>query len=364
MKGREVVKPIEKIRDLLTSKEVDGIILRKRNNFSWVTEGKVNHIVNTTEFGVADLIIFQDKKICVTSKMESRRIMEEELSDLGYELKECEWYESIDDLLVTVCADKKMVTDTAICGWKDVSSELSNLRSQLSDREVEQYSILCQKAAIALEEVCYSIEPGMTELQIAGLVAAKVIPQGINPQVILVATDDRIMKYRHPIPTEKPLETYAMLVLCAETGGLVANVTRFVHFGELSSMVQENKRKLAKIDIAMNMATRPGVQVKDVFQTALNAYAEAGYPEDWRLLHQGGPTGYALREYLANMHSHAEIKENQVFAWNPAIRGIKSEDTILVGKSENTFLTHTGKWNYLEVEYKGRLYQRPDILIR
>ncbi|MEW6698257.1 MAG: hypothetical protein ACOY35_01135 [Bacillota bacterium] len=64
--------------------------------------------------------------------------------------------------------------------------------------------------------------------------------------------------------------------------------------------------------------------------------------DDWRFLHQGGLTGYAPREYLATMFSECIVQENQAFAWNPAIYGIKSEDTILVGVNENKFLTHTG----------------------
>jgi Xaa-Pro aminopeptidase len=296
--------------------------------------------------------------------MESRRIMEEELDGLGFELVQCEWYENPDELTEELCEGKQIVADTAVFGLEDVSSELVALRSRLAEKEVERYKWLCQKAATALESVCHEIEPGMSEFEIAALLAPKVLKDGINPQVILVATDERIYNYRHPIPTDKKLEQYAMIVICAEKWGLVANATRFVHFGELPALVKENKEKLAKIDIAMNLATRPGVKVNEVFQKGLKAYAEAGYPEDWRLLHQGGLTGYASREYLANMNINDVIYPNQAFAWNPAISGIKSEDTILVGENENQFLTHTGNWVYITVRHDGVQYQRPDVLIR
>lgn len=356
--------PEEKVQAWLDNENLDGILFRKRQNFSWITSGKVNHIVQTTEFGVADLLLLNGKKYCITVKMESRRMMEEELAELGYELVECEWYESTDSLINNLCEGKKVVADTAILGLKDVSSELVALRSSLSDIEKERYQWLCQFAAHTLEGVCKEIEPGMTEYEIASKLASKTIKEGVNPQVILVATDDRIYHYRHPIPTDKKLEKYAMLVICAEKWGLVANVTRFVHFGELPANLQENKIKLAKIDVMMNTSTRPGVKVKDVFNVGLKAYAEAGFPEDWRLLHQGGLTGFASREYLANMHTEDVVKVNQAFAWNPAIRGIKSEDTILVGEEENKFLTHTGSWDYIQVKHEGKIYHRPNILIR
>ncbi|PYZ97533.1 peptidase M24 [Alteribacter lacisalsi] len=354
----------EKLKQFLRDKGYAGIILRTRANFSWVTGGKVNHIVNTTDTGVADLVLFKERKFCVTSKMESRRIMEEELAGLGYELIETEWYEDPFEEVVRLCDGRRMAADTDIDGAVNVAEELAGIRSTLTTEEMKSYRALGQAAAQAVESVAREIKPGMTEYDVQALIAARVMPQGINPQVILVATDDRIFNYRHPIPTRKKLEKYAMIVLCAERGGLVANVTRFVHFGELPARIAENKEKLAVIDVTMNAESRPGTKVSDVFNAGVAAYEDAGFPDDWRLLHQGGPTGYASREYLASMNTHDVIKVNQAFAWNPAIRGIKSEDTVLVGEEANEFLTHTGGWPYIEVEYEGGLYHRPDILIR
>jgi Xaa-Pro dipeptidase len=353
-----------KLTKWLAEKSLDGILLRKRNNFSWVTQGKVNHIVNAMEDGVADLLILQNKKYYITLKMESRRIMEEELAGLGYEVIDPEWYEGTDVAIQELIKGKNIASDTSLFGLEDVSSELTKLRSQLSKDEVEKYRWLSQKAANALESVVREITPGMTEHEIAAKLASKVIKDGVNPQAILVATDERIFNYRHPIATDKKLEKYAMVVICAEKWGLVANATRFVHFGELPQELKENKEKLAKIDVVMNTSTRPGVEIREVFNRGLEAYAEAGYPEDWKLLHQGGLTGYASREFLATMHHSETVKEQQAFAWNPSIRGIKSEDTVLVGETENEFLTHTGNWVYIEVEHEGKVYKRPDILVK
>lgn len=358
------MNPESKIRLWLEQQGFDGILLSKRNNFSWLTLGRVNHIVNTTEFGVADLVILRDKKFCITTKMESKRIMEEELAGLDYELVESEWYEGTEGTIQKICQGKRMCADHVRNGMTDVSSSLVSLRSTLSDLAIQQYTELCQQAATAVEQLCHEIFPGLTEFEIASRLTAKIIPQGINPQVILVATDDRILKYKHPLPTSKQLERYAMVVLCAEKWGLVANVTRFVHFGNMPGVIDKNKRKLAKIDTIMNTSTRPGIKVGDIFKIGINAYEEAGHPDDWRFLHQGGLTGYAPREYLATMFSEGIVQENQAFAWNPAIYGIKSEDTILVGVNENQFLTHTDNWVYMEVIYKGQAYQRPDVLIR
>ncbi|MCM3574458.1 M24 family metallopeptidase [Mesobacillus subterraneus] len=361
----EIVKsPLEKIESFLTEHKYDGVLFRKRSNFAWVTGGKDSHIVNTTANGVADLLILSDKKYCITSKMESARIHDEELEGLGYEFVTPEWYEDQDTVVRSLCAGKRIASDISLEPFDQLTAELAQLRFTLTEAEKDSYRWLAQKAANAVEETAREIKPGMTEFEIQAHLASKVIKDGINPHVILVSTDERVFNYRHPIPTDKKLENYAMIVICAEKGGLIANVTRFVHFGPLPKEIEENKKKLVQIDIAMNLATRPGTPIKDVLQKGFEMYSEVGHGEDWRFLHQGGPTGYETREFLAVPDGPGVVHENQAFAWNPAIRGIKSEDTILVGKEENEILTYTGNWVYIEVEKEGKKFLRPDVLVR
>ncbi|WP_409295781.1 M24 family metallopeptidase [Peribacillus sp. SCS-26] len=359
-----MTEAVERVRKFIEEKRIDGVLFRRRNNFSWLTGGKVNHIVNTTEFGVADLLVTPTTNYCITSKMESARIHDEELEGSGYEFVTPEWYEDQDAVVRGMCEGKKIAADIPFDGFLDFGQELASLRYTLGAEEITLYRWLCQKAAKAVESTAREIEPGWTEYEIAAHLGAKVVKDGINPQVILVSTDERVFKYRHPIPTGKKLERYAMIVICAEKGGLVANVTRFVHFGELSQEIKENKQKLVSIDLAMNTATRPGAAIKDILQGGFDAYSEVGHGDDWRFLHQGGPTGYASREFLATPGVEGIVQVNQAFAWNPAIRGIKSEDTLLVGEEGNEFMTHTGEWVYIKAEHEGRAYLRPDILVR
>ncbi|MDQ0338644.1 Xaa-Pro aminopeptidase [Caldalkalibacillus uzonensis] len=357
---------IEKVLSLLAEEEFDGILLRKRNNFSWVTGGRHNHIVQTTPDGVADLVVMPDKVYVVTVNMEAARIMEEELADVpfDFELVTDEWFNGHDHLLLKIGEGKRMATDAPFHDWMDVSPKLSWLRSQLTEDEMNRYRQVCQQAADAIEETCRQLQPGQTEHEIASVLAQKVMAQGMNVHVLLVATDERIYKYRHPIPTGKRMKRQAMLVLCAERGGLVANVTRLVHFGPLPKQLEECKQKLAYIDACMNASTRPGIKVGDIINTAIREYKQAGYPDDWKKLHLGGPTGYATREYLATSSSSDTVRVNQAFAWNPALPGVKSEDTILVTENGIEILTETGKWPYIEVECNGMILRRPDMMVR
>lgn len=364
-----VQKRVSRLRQWATQNELDGVLLRKRRSFAWLTMGRSNHIVWTTEEGVADLLIFPDRVVCVTTRMESGRIAEEELAGLGFEMITPEWTEGLLPTLRRLCAGKKIGTDV----WPDaigiengvyVGDGLFQLTYVLEKEEIRRYTWLCRQAATAVEETCREIRPGMSEWEIQSRLAEKILTHGILPQVILVATDERVFRYRHPIPTSKPLRQYAMLVLCAEKWGLVANVTRLVHFGPLPKELSEKRLKLAEIDLTMNLATRPGIPIRDVVRLGIEAYHQVGHPDDWRFLHQGGPTGYASREFLATPDSEGVVQLHQAFAWNPSLPGIKSEDTIWVDEETNHFLTHTGNWPYIIMERDGRVYQRPDILVQ
>jgi antitoxin VapB len=196
-----------------------------------------------------------------------------------------------------------------------------------------------------MEQAAEAVEPGMTEHEISAVIAHFIRASGLVPNVNLVATDERIFKFRHPIPTAGELERYAMLVTCASLGGLVCSLTRFVHFGPMPEDLKRKQQATADIDTAVNFATRPDRTLGEVFADLQQAYASAGFAEEWKLHHQGGPTGYANRERVAVPGDDTRVLENQAFAWNPSITGAKSEDTILVTEEGFEVLTgHSGDW--------------------
>jgi Xaa-Pro aminopeptidase len=206
------------------------------------------------------------------------------------------------------------------------------------------------------------VRPGLTEMEIAGLLAAATYAQGALPIVNLIATDERIFRFRHPLPTGKKLERYAMLVLCGRRQGLVASITRLVHFGPLPEELQRKQEACARVDATFIARTRPGARLGDVFAAAQAAYAEAGFPDEWQLHHQGGPAAYEPREFVATPGSGHVVQEGEVYAWNPSITGIKSEDTIVAGRERNEVLTTISGWPMLQVEVDGVSWERPAIL--
>jgi Xaa-Pro aminopeptidase len=145
-----------------------------------------------------------------------------------------------------------------------------------------------------------------------------------RPGVVLIATDERVDRYRHPIPTEKKLRDYGMLVLGGSKWGLQVSITRFVSFHPLGDELKRKWRDVSTIAAYFTRATRPGERWSEIFRGATELYRELGWGEEWELHHQGGPTGYRGREFTANFDSPGTVAAVQAAAWNPSITGTKS----------------------------------------
>jgi len=353
---------LECIRNLLAVSNLDAILLRRADNFSWATCGADPHINTADSMGIASLLITKTNHLLVTNNIEAKRLMQEEgLAEQGWESKVSPWFEG-DNQTASLTRRMKLGADTSFSNALDLSSEIATLRAQLTPEEGKRYIELGRLCAHGMRQAIEAVKPGMTEYEIAGLLAQSVESKGVQAVVNLIATDERIFSYRHPLPTAKKLRNYAMLILCGRKWGLICSATRFVHFGKLPDEIRHKAGAVARIDAEMTAATRPGRTLGDVFSRAQSAYAEAGYPNEWQLHHQGGSAGYAPREITATPNSPEPILLGQAFAWNPSITGAKSEDTILVGEGSNEIITEMVDWPSIDVQVDEQIIKRPAIL--
>lgn len=352
----------EQIRALLAERGLDALLLRRASSFAWATCGASSYINTATDYGEGMLLYTPDARYVVANNIEAPRLREEEgLREQGWEFLTHNWYEQADSVS-RVTAGLQLGADGPFPGATDLSAEVGKLRSHLMSEEVDRFRELGRLCAEAMAAAIPQVQPGQTEHEIAGVLARETALRGAWPIVDLVATDERIFKYRHPLPTGKKLERYAMLVLCGRRQGLVCSITRLVHFGALPGELRAKQEAVARVDAAYLGATRPGTRSQEVFARAVQTYAHAGYPNEWRLHHQGGPAGYEAREALGTPIATEIVAEGQAYAWNPSITGVKSEDTFLVGTQQNEVITHVPDWPTLEVDFEGQSFRRPAIL--
>src|SRR5260370_1199786 len=102
------------------------------------------------------------------------------------------------------------------------------LRSGLDDHAVDRYGAVAADTVAAVDAACATLAPATTETEAAGAVLGACRAAGLFAPALMVAGAARLPRHRHPVPTAAPLGARAMVVVCAERGGLYANLTRFV----------------------------------------------------------------------------------------------------------------------------------------
>ena len=369
MADRETQTKQRRLAEFLERHRLDGVLLQQRGNFAWITCGRDNHIANNTEAGVTAILATATERVCLSNNIEAPRMEREELTRSGIPVVTFPWYDRKKGAakVAEVIAGRKVAADMDPLGLglPPIPSGFNELRWSLTDEEVARYRDGANYAAAAVESACGSIEFGVTEHEIAGTLDYHLHRSHCTPLVTLVASDERIERFRHPIPTQKTVERYAMLVTCAAYGGLISCLTRFVSFGPISSELEGKLRAIANIDAAVNLSTRRGRTLGELFQVLQQAYADNGQADQWKLHHQGGPTGYANREAVATPDSTTAVRANQAFAWNPSIVGIKSEDTVLCTEAGVEVLTaHSGEWPTVVGRFGEKELARADVLVR
>jgi antitoxin VapB len=214
-------------------------------------------------------------------------------------------------------------------------------RASLTDTEIERYRWLGRNTAQVTAAVLESLEPGISERGMAARVSAGLIERGIEPSVLLMAADDRILRYKHAVAQNARLERFGMLNLCSRRWGLCISITRFVHFGPMPQQLADAFAVAAEVNVRLLAATQAGATSAALFATAADAYASLGHPGEEQRHHQGGATGYGEREWLATPAGKERVADRQAYAWNPSVAGGKVEDTVLLHDGTIELLTPT-----------------------
>jgi len=360
----EIKEKERRVREFLRLKGLKALLLKRQANFSWMTCGGLNLVGITTEFGATSLLITDNSKFVISNNIEAPRMIEEEgLEKQGFIIKTFPWHEDQEvSVIRELVGESPFGSDVPFSNAMMVAEDVAKLRYSLKPEEQERYRWLGEKVSLALERTMIATRPGEKESAVVGRLCKELWKDRIDPITLMSAADDRVYRFRHPIPTERRVEKYLMVSICARKWGLIVSLTRFVHFGKLPEELRKKYEANVFIDCTFMAHTRPGIPAKEVLQKGMDAYREKGYPEEWKLHHQGGSIGYTGRDYRVNFKSPDIIQENQAFTWNPSITGTKSEDTILATPKGPEMITHPILYPTLSLSVAGISFIRPDVL--
>lgn len=350
---------IAKLRDLAREKGLSAIVLRRNPNLAWAIGGRV-HVPLTLDLACFDLIVTQEGVIAVTNAIEAPRLVAEEFP-IGIQVEIINWWESRDAKLPT---GPLVGSDQVGAERVEISSEIEKLRQSLVTEDIDRYRVICSDAAIALREALEESIKTDREIDVAGRISRSLWQRDLELVFIGVAGEERAKLMRHPLPTNQVVGPRIVASICARRKGLIASLTRIVLFADSENSSNKSiseYENILQVEAAIFDSTRVGAKFSEPIEAAIAAYPKFGFaPDEWQRHHQGGPTGYAPRDWPANRQSSQVIALDQPIAWNPTGDGWKAEDTILTTANGFEILTNDPGWPMVEVAGRAR----PALLVR
>jgi Xaa-Pro aminopeptidase len=370
-KSEEINEKAARLVNMLAANNLGGVLVSSQHNFSWLTAGGTNGVDLSREAGSGALLVRSDGRCFVlASRIEMPRLLNEELAKEEFEPIEFPWEEEkaspefLPALALTLLRKGSALASDVVLGADAVAIEpaIARCRYQLTGSEIERFRLLSSDAARSIGDLARSLEPGETEREIARHVVDVLAAHDIRAVVNLVAADERIQKYRHPVPTDRRWEKLLMIVVCARRAGMIASFTRLVSSGAISDDLRHRTLASAQVNAKLLAATQPNVSGADLYRLAARTYAEVGFENEEKLHHQGGASGYRTRDWIAHPACTERVQLHQVFAWNPSVTGTKVEETCITFAHGVEVLTTTPDWPQIPVRVAGREYLSPDIL--
>jgi Xaa-Pro aminopeptidase len=360
----------ERVARLARESNLAGILLATQHNFAWLTGGRSNRIDASRERGNGELLVAADgRRFVLANTIESGRVTNEALDGLDCRLIEYAWTDERADPSLSIRLAQRALgadaigADVAAAPAKYLEAQISRLRVPLVPEEVERFRALGRDAGAVVGGVIRTLQPGITEQEVAAVVGSALVARGIRPVVLLVGADDRIARYRHPVPTGRVWRDRLLVACCAERDGLVVALSRLLSGTPVDREMAARTRGTARVFAALLEATRATVTGARLFEAAASAYVRAGFPGEERLHHQGGAIGYRAREWVAHPASLDAVNPPQAFAWNPSITGTKVEETCLVDAEDRIeAITTSPEWPASIEEIRGAAVRIPAVL--
>ncbi len=361
----EIERKIRRVRELLERTQLDGFVIGRKDNFAWLTCGGGSEVVVPSEIGTGLLLVSQERVVLVALPMDGPRLIEEELSGIAVEYVRVDWYEStLEGKAAELIAGKRFASDFPMDGATFLPKALMALHYPLTELEMDRLRSLGAATERILRSTADRASPGMTEREIAGMLESSYAALGIRCDVVLVGSDERIARYRHPVPTDKPLERFLLLHSAVRQFGLHANVTRLVSFGAVPKGTQTAYEAASSAEAAAISLCVPGARFTDILIAEKRILSNHGYPDDWRQHYLGGVTGYIVAEPSLCLDNEATVSADQAYDWFITVTGVKVEELSVNRDGNPAVYSVTGQWPTKTYAVEGRSFELPEILVK
>jgi len=359
----EVREKEERLRKALEASGYQAAVIARADNFAWITGGGDSRVIASSEIGFSYILYTLDKKYVISLVADIYKVMDEELEGLGYIPVILKWFEKTKEQAVAEkITGMKTVSDILIEGADFNPGFFYKLHYPLTRQEIEKCRLLGKMTEEIITQAALKTRPGMTEYQVAALLAGMYAEHDISISVMIVGSDERISKYRHCMPSSKQIEKVLLLSPAVRKWGLHANVARMVCFGKVPEDISRKYSAVCDIEAeAITMCT-PGTRFSDILEKQKNLYKQWGFPNEWHNHFQGGATGYVVSDPGLCMDKANQVQACQTYDWFITITGTKGEELSINSDGNIEVLSVNGLWPCNNYTKNGISIKLPEIM--
>jgi Xaa-Pro dipeptidase len=351
------------VADVLAEMNCEAVVLLMPAHVAWFTSGLTAHglIADSERPGV---YTNGRQRWLLCSNVDTQRLFDEEIDQLGFQLKEWTWGAGRSELLFNITAGRNVAADRPFPNVPMANDRLRPLLRVLSAYEQASYRELGTWVAHAVEATARTIRPGETEEEIAGQLGHRLLHRGIEPIALGVVADGRSAKFRRAGFTASPVAQTCAIQATGQRKGLFVTVSRTVSFGPPPDELRVAHDLALKLAAIYRSFATPNSNITIAGEAASFVLTGTPFEFESRMSQPGYGAGRFAAEELRRAGVDESFATGQAIVWQPRIGSAACVDTVLVTPDGPEPITPPTEWPFKRVTVRGVTSDVADLLVK
>ena len=298
----------------------------------------------------------------VACNVDTPRLFDDELDQLGFLLKEWNWQRGRAALIGELVTGKRIATDRPFPNMSLINDHLRVRVRSLNDTVQTRYRELGKRIVHALEATGRTLSQGETEEEVAGALAHRFLRHGVEISNISVTADGGLLQHRRSGFTSKAITKFVTVQATGCRDGLFVTASRTVCFGDIADELKKAYELAARLSAVWRSLTLPERSFGDFLDVSSQVLGGTEFEHELRLAPIGHGTGWHAAEELKRIGQDEPFVEHQALVQRAHIGPAAIVDTLLVGDAKS--ITPCERWPFKRIVLMEKNYDIPDLLKR
>jgi Xaa-Pro dipeptidase len=351
------------VASLLVEINADQLLLLEPANLAWFAGTPLARgALDPTEQPA--LVVSAHQRWVVSSNVDSQRLFDNFLDNLGFQLKEWPWHIGREQLLADLCDNKRLCCDRLVRDAVSATERLRTARlvhSPLTQNALRQ---LGRDVAHSLEATGRAAEAGDSEGELAGQVAHRLAHRGVEAIAVDAAADGRDTHDARPLFTDRRCEKSCMVAAVCRRDGLHVAASRTILFGDPAEATAKQIESAGQIAAARVAALTPGLTPESLFSTGQRVAEALHHEHIWHDRPFGHWTGWLPVEATLMPNGQQTLSLGETLTLSSRVGTGSFLDTFLITDSGSERITRDEEGPVRRYRAGGRIIELPDVLRR